>query len=350
MAKAQISIEVQKQIIDLYLKPSMLTDVVNTFKHFGITRKILYRILKENNIPLHSKEIINELRKKTYLEHFGVEHPMLSNEVKDKIKVTCNLKYGVDNPSQSTDVKNKVRATYISHYGVDNPNKATQIKEKKKQTCLDKYGVSSPFEDNEARNKAKQTYIAHFGVDNPQKNKDIHNKTKMTMLTRYGVDNFTKTPEYIEKTKATCLQKYGTEHYSQTTDFHKNYKKHFIYNNQSFDSFPELAFYLYNIKMNNQIERCPLTIKYIVENKIHYYIPDFKVNNQLIEIKGDLFKSDEFGWKNPFDNSIEAQQIAAEKYRTAVQNNVKILYKEDYQKYIDWFYDNNYNIEDYTFE
>ena len=62
------------------------------------------------------------------------------------------------------------------------------------------------------------------------------------------------------------------------------------------------------------------------------------------------FKFAEFGWQNPFDKSIEAQRIAAEKYKTAIQNNVKILYKEDYQKYIDWFYKNNYNVEDYIFK
>ena len=35
------------------------------------------------------------------------------------------------------------------------------------------------------------------------------------------------------------------------------------------------------------------------------------------------------------------------KHQWAIKNNVEILYSKDYQKYIDWFYDNGYKKEDF---
>lgn len=52
------------------------------------------------------------------------------------------------------------------------------------------------------------------------------------------------------------------------------------------DSSWELAFVVYNIDNNIDISRCTEKRKYIYQNEEHIYIPDFCVNNEIIEIKG----------------------------------------------------------------
>lgn len=48
----------------------------------------------------------------------------------------------------------------------------------------------------------------------------------------------------------------------------------------------ELAYYIYCIDHNISIERNTKKYKYVYNGKEHYYIPDFRVNGRLTEIKG----------------------------------------------------------------
>lgn len=139
--------EDEAEIIDFYLKPNMIKDVA---LHFNLTEKIIKRILKNNNVQTHGREVINELRKKTYLEHYGVEHPMLSANVKDKIQQTCLERFGVSNVSSAESIKSKKKTTCLERYGVENPNQLDDVKEKKRNTCLKKYGVETPFQNSDS--------------------------------------------------------------------------------------------------------------------------------------------------------------------------------------------------------
>ena len=107
----------------------------------------------------------------------------------------------------------------------------------------------------------------------------------------------------------------------------------YIYQDIYFDSFPELCLYMYCINNNIHIIREPVELSFEFEGKISHYYPDFLVENQLIEIKGDHFLTENNTWYNPFDHSED--KLFEAKYQCAIQNNVKILYNKDYQKYID---------------
>lgn len=319
MAKINLSEELIQKIIEAYLTPMMLMDVA---KKFNLTRKVVTRVLREHNVPHHSQAIICELRKKTYLEHYGVEHPMFSNEVKEHLKQTNLDKYGVENVFQNKDIYAKMQQTWLNNYGQVNPQKSEVIRQKTINTCLDKYGVETPFLDENAREIAKQTYLKHFGVSNPMQAAEIR-----------------------EKAASTCLDKYGVEHYTQTLEYHKNSRKHYVYDDTAFDSLPELCFYLYHIKNEINIVRAPVKLTYYVNNEAHYYVPDFLVDGQLIEIKGAQFLDEDGSWKNPYNEQFTP--AAKAKYECAINNNVKILYINDYQQYIDWFENAGYNKDDF---
>lgn len=58
------------------------------------------------------------------------------------------------------------------------------------------------------------------------------------------------------------------------------------YNGIHCDSSWELAYVIYCLDHKIDIKRNTKKFKYIYENKIHYYIPDFIVENDYVEIKG----------------------------------------------------------------
>jgi len=51
--------------------------------------------------------------RKTNIERYGVEHPLQSDSIKEKIKKTCIVKYGVDHPSKNAEVANKIKNSNI---------------------------------------------------------------------------------------------------------------------------------------------------------------------------------------------------------------------------------------------
>jgi len=79
----------------------------------------------------------NIKNKKTNLEKYGVEHPLQSKVIHDKVINTCLKKYNVENTFQSKDKKIKIKLKY----GVDNPMKNNEIKLRTKDTCIVRYGV-----------------------------------------------------------------------------------------------------------------------------------------------------------------------------------------------------------------
>ena len=140
----------------------------------------------------------------------------------------------------------------------------------------------------------------------------------------------------INKSKLTLLNLYGMYHPPVW---------HFKYQDQYFDSFPELCIYMYYVENNIAIIREPIELSFEFENKTYHYYPDFKINDEIIEIKGDHFLTKNNKWCCPFDRSLDTLYEA--KRQCALQNNVKILYSKDYQKYIDWFNNQGYKKEDF---
>lgn len=66
-----------------------------------------------------------------------------------------------------------------------------------------------------------------------------------------------------------------------------------------------------------------------MQNKEHYYFPDFKINDELIEIKGDHFFDKNGNFRCPFNILNEnIQNEYKAKYQCMLDNNIKILRKK----------------------
>lgn len=107
------------------------------------------------------------------------------------------------------------------------------------------------------------------------------------------------------------------------------------------DSQWELAFVIYCLDHNIEIKRCNEGFKYSYNNEIHFYYPDFIVNNEYIEIKGyqnekDLCKFNSF----PKDKILKVYRYndlkpifsyIFDNYNIKNMNNIHILYTNPYK-------------------
>ena len=115
----------------------------------------------------------------------------------------------------------------------------------------------------------------------------------------------------------------------------------YTFNNIKFDSSWELAYYIWLKDHNIDFEYQPnMPIEYKVNNLIKYYYPDFLINNQFYEIKGNQFFNENNQLINPFNNTLDI-----EKYQCMIDNNVKILREKDIIPILDYInekYGKNY--------
>ena len=300
--------------------------VTNVFKLKSTTKKIKSTKLKkygdENyNNPTKSKQ--------TCLKKYGVEYNFQATEVREKCKDTCERLYGNRNyngdrteavkkwKSKLPQIINNIKKTCKERYGVDSYTKTDEFKKKFKDTCNEHFGVDHNFQADSCIEKRKKTWEKHLGTDNPLKSSEVQEKIKSTLVQKYGVDNYSKTDEFKEKLENHMLETYGVKHYSQTDEFKEKcsktcmdkfgrktffqspiFKEHLHeykakmskgiqYEGYSFDSQTEVDFYKWCKTKNFDIEYQPLGLEYTDSLGInHLYLPDFKVNGKLYEIKG----------------------------------------------------------------
>ena len=135
------------------------------------------------------------------------------------MKSTWLEKYGVDDINNCPDIQKKMQEgrveTSRKRYGVDYPLQSEVIKEKIKETNLELYGVENVFSAEVIKEKLKETWLKNYGVDNPSKSPRIIKKINETFIKRYGKDWYVQTEEFKEKRHVSYIEKYGTDHACQ---------------------------------------------------------------------------------------------------------------------------------------
>lgn len=156
--------------------------------------------------------------------------------------------------------------------------------------------------------------------------KDLRKKVDATIKKIYGTDNIRTSDYYLERFKLFKDQLY------------KNMKKIYSLDGIYFDSSWEVAYYIWLRDNNINFIYHPLPgIKYISEGIEHTYYPDFNIDGQLIEIKGDQFFNKDGSYK------IKTQQDA-DKYACIIANSI-IYRRKDvlrYLKYVNEKYGSSY--------
>ena len=84
-------------------------------------------------------------------------------------------------------------------------------------------------------------------------------------------------------------------------------------------------------------------MQYIFDGKCHQYMPDFIVEGQVVEIKGDHFFKEDGTMQNPYDHSLDPLYEA--KHQCMLANNVKIIKVSEMKDVLDYIcskYGKNY--------
>lgn len=236
-------------------------------------------------------------------------------------KFCCNSCIG-----QNKDIQTKKKETTKEHFGVEYPMQSKEIQLKSLTTLESNFGVKNAF--NVGLEKSKIN--SHTEEANQKRRISISNtKQKLFKDDTYRqkvIDNYTKNN----------LQKYGYKWTSQIPNVkfkisesvknsHVHIKYKYFYDNESFDSSYELAYYIYHKDIGSTIIRKPLKLKY----GNHNYTPDFLCNDKLIEIKGNWFFNDKGQLYNPYN-----KELNLDKQQCMIDNNVEII--TDISEYLDY--------------
>jgi G:T-mismatch repair DNA endonuclease (very short patch repair protein) len=109
------------------------------------------------------KRLRLEQRTKTYLAHYGVEHPMQTSEIVKKVEDTTEEHYGVRHALESKVLQEKAKQTCLKNNGVEYPMQSEVILEKAMDTCIKKYGVHRPTLNPEIRQKVLDSTEKAYG-------------------------------------------------------------------------------------------------------------------------------------------------------------------------------------------
>jgi len=159
---------------------------------------------------------VNRKRKETSVKKWGVDNPMKSTKVKEKLEKSILDKWGVRHYSKTDDFKEKIKETSLEKWGVDHYSKTDEFKEKIKETSLEKWGVDNPSKSEKVKKKIKETFLENWGVDNYSKTYEFKDKIKQTSLEKWGVDSYSKTEECKEKVNLDNKKKWGVNNYNKS--------------------------------------------------------------------------------------------------------------------------------------
>ena len=288
-----------------------------------VSRGSVENIANTKQIRYGNAHYVNPQKAKaTCLAKYGVERASQLESVKNKMKHTNLLRYGDECAAKSDIAKQHYKDTCRRKYGVDSHNQLDSVKQLKELSYINRYGVSNPSQSDDIIAKRIKTRIQRYGT---YLSDDILRKMQATCMAKYGVAHALQSPEFLEKYKQTCLTKYGVETNLQLTHEMALYK----YNGVLFDSSWEVAYYIW--LMDNQIPFSyhPSPIKYEIDGKSHFYVPDFIVNGEYVEIKGPHLINNMYELINPI-----TKQVLYEKTQCLRDHNVKLI--TDCKEYIQY--------------
>lgn len=178
------------------------------------------------------------------------------------------------------------------------------------------YGCNNVFQSATIKQKISDKLYATEGVLFTGQLMSKKKHTEQTCLRKYGVKNVNQCAEIKQRGINTALSRH---------DHLFNYCK-YEYDNRKFDSSWELMYYIY-LKDHNipfEYHKSGLFFTYIQDGKCHRFYPDFIVNGEIHEIKGDQFFNDK---GEPYN--VQFKVWWKEKYQCMLDNNVKILRERD---------------------
>jgi hypothetical protein len=120
-----------------------------------------------SNKCISSDPNIKKIKEDKSIAKFGTKTPAQSQDIRNKIIKTNNIKYGGNSPMSNILIQSKSKETLSKNWGVDNPAKNKEILSKRIES----------FKNSDYKETYKKTSLEKYGVEHPWMNKDVHSKT-----------------------------------------------------------------------------------------------------------------------------------------------------------------------------
>lgn len=300
----------------------------------GITVK---KVLKDIYSDVDKKQEINNKIRETCLLKYGDEH--YSNRI--KAKETCLQRYGVTSPLKSEIFKQKSKETCLQKYGVEYTGQIPGKIEKTHKACLEKYGVDSVFKVQKFRNQSLDTCIKKYASDEDDINsivnigqlKYVKDKIKNTCLEKYGVENPMQT-QYYKNLISSILSSNEIQEKIYNTkllnnSFNISYQEDVCFDllkEKYSDCIRQYKSELYPFNCDFYIPSLDLYIEYNGSHYHHYHPFDINDDNDLNELnrlkeKAENSNAHKNGKKSQYDNIIYTWTILDLKKRNIAQQN-----------------------------
>ena len=254
-----------------------------------------------------------------------------------------------------SNVKSVLDGYVQSHCSVSCASADPVVQEKKAATCIQHFGTDSYFKNEKAKQQIQATLIQKYGATHPMASAICRQKYEATNMKKYGTKWHIASKTVKEKSAQKNIAKLGVDNPWKCKAVQDKCRQRYRYDGQTFDSAPEIAFYIWLTDHHISFEYQP-DVKLVYEHagKKHFYVPDFKVGDQLIELKGDHFFKDG-KMINPFRKSEWTDEQYADscalyeaKHQCMLQNDVEVMTSDGYQKYLDYVagkYGQNYLLQ-----
>lgn len=123
--------------------------------------------------------------KSTMLERHGVEHALQSDVFQNKCKETLKRNHGVET-AQAAGREKRI-LTNLKKYGVENPLQSKIIQEKISKTNIERYGVSRPFSRVDIQQQIQDRWLGINGTKGYVKTQEqIQEQTKKDRISLFG--------------------------------------------------------------------------------------------------------------------------------------------------------------------
>lgn len=300
----------------------------------GITVK---KVLKDIYSDVDKKQEINNKIRETCLLKYGDEH--YSNRI--KAKETCLQRYGVTSPLKSEIFKQKSKETCLQKYGVEYTGQIPEKIGKTHKACLEKYGVDSVFKVQKFRNQSLDTCIKKYASDEDDINsivnigqlKYVKDKIKNTCLEKYGVENPMQT-QYYKNLISSILSSNEIQEKIYNTkllnnSFNISYQEDVCFDllkEKYSDCIRQYKSELYPFNCDFYIPSLDLYIEYNGSHYHHYHPFDINDDNDINELnrlkeKANNSNAHKNGKKSQYDNIIYTWTILDLKKRNIAQQN-----------------------------
>lgn len=225
------------------------------------------------------KKVLVENYKKSCIEKYGYETPMLSEEVKNKIKQTSLKKYGTEHFTQSEIFKQHFKEKY---------NGATfnflreDIKEKRKETNKIKYGGISPFSSIDVRSKINFKEALEKGIETKRKNKSFNSSKIQDKIKDYLFEKYL----YVEcEYKDNKRYPFHVDFYIPSLDIFVEVQAHWTHNSHPYNKNDEND----RNKLNEWLE-CAKTSKFYENAVSTWSVRDVEKRNTAKENNLNYFE------------------------------------------------------------